>query len=207
MKYLAIVFVSVSLATGCASGPAETGSTQDGSQQPIERESNISPEKRAELEPKFCQATLDYLSDKTDRQVPAKCEGVIMRETEQFGHGEHQGYLVTVILGQERDKIELGAVVSPDGEVQLESLQQDLDRAAVQQARLDIRQLSNQVDTFYLEASPKRLPESLSELGADVPKDPWGNDYMYKKKSSTDYVIFSVGPDGQAGTLDDVYVE
>ncbi len=39
-----------------------------------------------------------------------------------------------------------------------------------------------------------------------VPKDPWSNDYIYDSpgKHNNDYEISSKGPDGQAGTDDDI---
>ena len=41
----------------------------------------------------------------------------------------------------------------------------------------------------------------------DVPKDPWGNDYVYEcpgKNNPTSYDVSSMGPDGQMGTEDDI---
>lgn len=37
-------------------------------------------------------------------------------------------------------------------------------------------------------------------------KDPWGNDYIYKRPSEhgKKYDVYSVGPDGEAGTCDDI---
>ena len=43
--------------------------------------------------------------------------------------------------------------------------------------------------------------------GTDVvPKDPWGNPYVYKHpgEHSPDFDIVSAGPDGQMGTADDI---
>ncbi len=37
-----------------------------------------------------------------------------------------------------------------------------------------------------------------------VPLDPWNNPYWYEADSDTRFVIWSVGPDGQFGTLDDI---
>ncbi len=84
--------------------------------------------------------------------------------------------------------------------------------AGVQEARIEIKQLSNMVETRYLASSPRSLPSSLDELaeGADrlteeVPKDPWGSDYIYTKKGNRDFSIHSAGPDGIEGNEDDVY--
>lgn len=44
-------------------------------------------------------------------------------------------------------------------------------------------------------------------LKNDIPKDPWGNDYVYEcpgKNNPTSYDILSMGPDGRAGGDDDI---
>ncbi len=44
-------------------------------------------------------------------------------------------------------------------------------------------------------------------LEGDIPKDPWGNDYIYTcpgKHNPTSFDVMSMGPDGQAGTADDI---
>lgn len=41
----------------------------------------------------------------------------------------------------------------------------------------------------------------------EVPKDPWGNDYVYEcpgKNNPTSYDVSSMGPDGQLGGTDDI---
>ncbi len=41
----------------------------------------------------------------------------------------------------------------------------------------------------------------------EIPKDPWGNDYIYEcpgKHNPKSYDLYSVGPDGRLGTEDDV---
>ena len=41
----------------------------------------------------------------------------------------------------------------------------------------------------------------------EVPKDPWGNEYVYEcpgKNNPTSYDVSSMGPDGQLGTEDDI---
>ncbi|MEI6341832.1 MAG: type II secretion system major pseudopilin GspG [Verrucomicrobiota bacterium] len=41
----------------------------------------------------------------------------------------------------------------------------------------------------------------------DIPKDPWGNDYVYEcpgKNNPSSYDLSSLGPDGRAGSEDDV---
>ncbi len=44
-------------------------------------------------------------------------------------------------------------------------------------------------------------------LKQDIPNDPWGNPYVYEcpgKFNPTTYDLFSHGPDGRAGTEDDI---
>jgi general secretion pathway protein G len=44
-------------------------------------------------------------------------------------------------------------------------------------------------------------------LKSDVPKDPWGNDYVYEcpgKHNASGYDLMSMGPNGQVGGNDDV---
>jgi len=41
----------------------------------------------------------------------------------------------------------------------------------------------------------------------EIPKDPWGNDYVYEcpgKNNPSSYDLISMGPDGRAGSEDDV---
>jgi general secretion pathway protein G len=43
---------------------------------------------------------------------------------------------------------------------------------------------------------------------AEVPKDPWGNAYIYifpGARNQNGYDLYSAGPDGQPGTEDDIY--
>ena len=41
----------------------------------------------------------------------------------------------------------------------------------------------------------------------DIPKDPWGQEYVYEcpgKNNPSSYDLYSIGPDGRAGSEDDV---
>jgi general secretion pathway protein G len=42
-----------------------------------------------------------------------------------------------------------------------------------------------------------------------IPKDPWGNDYVYRAPGTNgaDYDLLSAGPDGHEGTADDIKAE
>jgi hypothetical protein len=81
-------------------------------------------------------------------------------------------------------------------------------------AEIEIKQLSNMVETYYLASSPRTLPAQLDELSSgenklteEVPKDPWGNPYIYVYTGERDFVIFSAGEDETAGTEDDIFEE
>ena len=53
-------------------------------------------------------------------------------------------------------------------------------------------------------------PSHWRQLFQELPKDPWGNDYVYVcpgKKKSGAYDLFSAGPDGIADTADDDWGE
>ena len=61
---------------------------------------------------------------------------------------------------------------------------------------------------------PSTPPEPKSWKGpylqnlTELPKDPWGNEYVYLcpgAKNTNGFDLFSYGSDGQAGTEDDIY--
>ncbi len=60
-----------------------------------------------------------------------------------------------------------------------------------------------------LRQAPPDLPD-VSKWGPEpylkkeIPKDPWGNDYVYEFLGGGQYKISSPGPDGQLGTADDL---
>lgn len=77
----------------------------------------------------------------------------------------------------------------------------------------DIKTYQTAIDLFALDHNDK-YPTSLPELISgqkkylrDLNKDPWGNDYVYLmpgEKYPESFDLFSMGPDGQRGTADDV---
>lgn len=92
-------------------------------------------------------------------------------------------------------------------------------------ARTDIASLETALDAFEIDAGRfptteeglEALIEQPSGVQADswrgpyikrgVPKDPWGNQYNYQqpgRHNTSSYDLSSSGPDGQAGTEDDV---
>ncbi len=109
--------------------------------------------------------------------------------------------LVTVILG-----ILAGAVVvnySGRGE-----------EARISRAEADIFNYQNAIDLYAIDNND-RYPSSLQDLvtgervylRGGVKKDPWGNDYVYVypgQNNPHSYDLYSRGPDGVAGTADDI---
>lgn len=88
-----------------------------------------------------------------------------------------------------------------------------LDEANKKEARIEIGQLSQMVESYYLTTDPHKLPDQLEDLndknlvkGGEIPTDPWGNEYVYRK-NGRDFEIISAGPDGQEGTEDDISSE
>jgi general secretion pathway protein G len=87
------------------------------------------------------------------------------------------------------------------------------DQAKVAAAKSQLAQLEGAVITFHSHVG--RLPASLAELvekpsnathwqeggylkGKSVPKDPWGNEYVYKVNGRR-FEIISLGADGKEG--------
>ena len=51
------------------------------------------------------------------------------------------------------------------------------------------------------------VPRRWSQSMESMPKDPWNNDYGYKfpgTRNKAEFELVSMGPDGQAGTADDL---
>jgi general secretion pathway protein G len=51
------------------------------------------------------------------------------------------------------------------------------------------------------------IPERWTQFLKEVPTDPWGQEYKYRnpaQRSKDGYDVWSVGPDGQDGTDDDI---
>ncbi|MBI1367261.1 MAG: type II secretion system protein GspG [Planctomycetes bacterium] len=99
------------------------------------------------------------------------------------------------------------------------------ERARVTAAKTDIASLETALDAFEVDAG--RFPSSeegllaLVEVPAGmtednwhgpyikrgVPKDPWGNEYVYQfpgRVNTRSFDLSSNGPDGQAGSEDDI---
>jgi general secretion pathway protein G len=54
--------------------------------------------------------------------------------------------------------------------------------------------------------STEPRPQRWYQLFKEIPKDPWGNNYIYLcpgRKSPTGFDLYSAGPDRKADTADD----
>lgn len=90
-----------------------------------------------------------------------------------------------------------------------------VERTDIATAVGDIKRLEVQIERFRTDTGG--FPDSLAELGASIPTDPWGNPYRYlnltnlgpgdkgkrrKDKSlvpvNSDYDLYSAGPDGDS---------
>lgn len=83
-----------------------------------------------------------------------------------------------------------------------------LDKAGTKEAQIEISKIDQAVQQYQIMNS-RKLPESLDDLAKQkflpkVPKDPWNEDYVYRKVNDKTYEVFSKGPDQKEGTEDDV---
>lgn len=82
--------------------------------------------------------------------------------------------------------------------------------AQIGKAKADITNIEQQVTAYQID-NVGRLPESLETLVTEddkgtkylnmdvVPKDPWGNEYIYEVTGSDKFLIWSYGQDGVQG--------
>ncbi|WP_455201991.1 type IV pilin protein [Kaarinaea lacus] len=86
-----------------------------------------------------------------------------------------------------------------------------LDNKNIAQAKADVLEIQVIIDRFYV--TNNRFPNNLAEIGENIRRDPWGNNYYYtnistvKNKGSvrkdknltpvnSDYDLYSAGKDG-----------
>ncbi len=90
-----------------------------------------------------------------------------------------------------------------------------LKKSRIKQAKIDITAISNSLDLYKTEFG--KYPEGDNALevlikekllnGKKVPKDPWGNVYVYVYPSAngeSEYDLYSWGPDAKEGGGDDI---
>ena len=96
--------------------------------------------------------------------------------------------------------------------------------AKLQRVTSDFNTISSAISTYKLNASTvpstsqglqalvttptsPPLPKRWTPLATEIPKDPWDHPYQYRnpgKKDTSTFEIYSIGPDGQEGTEDDL---
>jgi hypothetical protein len=81
-------------------------------------------------------------------------------------------------------------------------------KAQMAACRADLRIIAAGIGCYEIDNGKR--PASLAELKAPAIRatDPWGHDYVYKNpgvKNAAGYDLYSLGPDGQDGTADDVW--
>lgn len=79
-----------------------------------------------------------------------------------------------------------------------------LQRAKVSRAVGDIASIGLQIDAFRL-ANRDRVPNTLAELGAEIPDDPWGRSYVFLNIIDGNPPISAVRKDGKLNPLNTDY--
>jgi general secretion pathway protein G len=88
------------------------------------------------------------------------------------------------------------------------------DNAKIKTTQIKINDIQSTVNQYYTMVGD--YPDSMSQLISppdglrpffkNMPKDAWNKPFIYKRTSGADpFKVFSVGPDGQKGTKDDVH--
>ena len=78
-----------------------------------------------------------------------------------------------------------------------------LDDADQTKAKAEIQAMKSAI-TAYMLKNNRKLPNTLDEIAPfmdppKVPKDPWGNAYVYTKEGTRSFKIVSYGADGAPG--------
>ncbi len=95
---------------------------------------------------------------------------------------------------------------SGSGDSYVGAVVKSISRAERAKVEADLKALDTALKMF--EAEQGHIPsqeEGFSVMEIDAPTDPWGNPYVYER-TGTRYKVYSKGPDGQAGTPDDVHL-
>jgi hypothetical protein len=80
--------------------------------------------------------------------------------------------------------------------------QEGANMLVAREARLRMAHVAHQLDLYLRDHAV--LPEDLDEAGLGEVTDPWGRSLRYQRLAEDEYLLFSVGPDGQANTKDDL---
>ncbi|QDG50112.1 prepilin-type N-terminal cleavage/methylation domain-containing protein [Persicimonas caeni] len=84
-----------------------------------------------------------------------------------------------------------------------------LEEANIKEAKIQMGNLNQSLDMYYTRTDPHEYPESLQKLVdrnimQEVPSDPWGEQYVYRRDSRNEFTLMSKGPDMTEGTEDDI---
>ncbi len=155
---------------------------------------------------------LEALDGKTVEQVYGMAQAVVGEEMdleemsldevrqgyEEFGLEVEDDISVTAII----DVVE--SEFAPD-----QAEQPEQQAGPYERSMAVIGALTQRIETYYVNQG--ELPENLEAMtGGDaplmdeVPKDPWGHDYIYEVRGEREFRIISKGPDGERGTNQDL---
>jgi general secretion pathway protein G len=87
------------------------------------------------------------------------------------------------------------------------------DKARISRVKADFKVIGDAIDLFKVDCGfyPQQLsdlwerPANAKNWGPEPylkeypPTDPWGNEYMYERRSGSDHVVISYGADGAPG--------
>lgn len=84
-----------------------------------------------------------------------------------------------------------------------------LDDANKKEAQIQMGNFKSQLDMYYMKTDPNEYPNNLEQLVEqnlvqEIPADPWGEPYVYRRTSRTEFTLKSKGPDTSEGTEDDI---
>jgi general secretion pathway protein G len=84
-----------------------------------------------------------------------------------------------------------------------------LEEADKKTAGIQMGNIEKGLSSYYVRTSPHEYPNRLDELVdkrimKEVPVDPWGEPYIYRRDNRTEYTLKSKGPDISEGTEDDI---
>ena len=116
------------------------------------------------------------------------------------------GLLATLVVTKVTSKIDDARITTTKANLKML-------HSAVNQFRMDTGQYpSEDMGLIDLVQQPMDLPEGKWPPGGylettDVPKDGWNHDFIFQlyPESGKQFVIISLGPDGEEGTEDDLY--
>ena len=67
-------------------------------------------------------------------------------------------------------------------------------------------QLLHEMVRDYREACGSLPPNLEAVTGGKTPVDPWGNPYVYRQRGDVAFAVYSLGIDGEEGTIEDVHL-